>query len=114
MRAGDKAIQLRWAMLTFAEIEIISAQSAVLRQNGQELDVYLQSDAAASDGSAVSWEIIDSATAINDWDSENTGSQMLGFTVNIAAHTTASFTVQLRQRAQEKCHIDNLDQWPEN
>ncbi|NRA38895.1 MAG: heparinase II/III family protein [Planctomycetes bacterium] len=103
---GDEVIQLRWAMLTFAEIEIISAHCAVLRQNGEELYIDVQSE------SSVAWEIIDSATAVNDWDSENADSRMLGFTVQVAAKSQVSFTVHIRQPSQDIQAIDNLDQWP--
>ncbi len=76
LRASGAHAEVRWGMVTRADVEIVNVTRAILREDGEELGFHV----LAGDG--VSLEIYDTATPPEEHDHPNPGTRMIGFTVD--------------------------------
>lgn len=71
--------QVRWGMITRAEVARQAGATLQLRQQGQHLDLTILEPAGAK------WSIINTETPRNPWDSANPGTRMVAFEVDAPA-----------------------------
>lgn len=81
--------EIRWGMVSYAEVQIESSQRARLTQDGQSLMVELDAPASAS------FEIYEIETPPNAYDAPNPGAKMLGFRVSLPPESCERFSVRL-------------------
>jgi len=110
LEAGDAAAKVRWAMVTAAEVDILSNRKAVLRENGKSLGFEIVSGADAK-------LAVYSAQPRADYDAPNPGKRMIGFEVKLAAAETQRLVVVMtpgeRKRGAGEYIASALLSWSE-
>ncbi|MBK1859183.1 heparinase II/III domain-containing protein [Cerasicoccus arenae] len=86
----DRDTEIRWAMVTHAEVSFDNDHQATLRQDGQQLTLKVLSPSPAK------LEIYEIENPTNDYDAPNPGAKMIGFKVKLSASTEATLTVILQ------------------
>ncbi len=89
LQALDQATSVRWGMVTYADVTIDNERQATLRQDGQQLNLLIDSPEGAV------LELYEIEKPPNDYDAPNPGAKMIGFTAKLAANVAADFTVTL-------------------
>lgn len=84
----DKAIDMRWTMLTSAEVKIKGKNKIELRKDGKKLRLHIKSKHPVR---VKTW----STQSPNDYDVPNEGTVLVGFESNVPAGEKADFTVFL-------------------
>lgn len=89
LRALDAETSIRWGMLTRAQVEIRSPDTAVLRDGDRTLSLRVLAPAGAK------LRIVDTATPPADFDAANPGTRMIAFDVSLEAGAEQRIAVQL-------------------
>ena len=96
---------VRWAMLTRAEVTIVSKNKALLKRHGKTMTLHLLSPHGQL-------EIYESAKAPRAYDAPNPGTKMIGFKVNCKKAQNICFRVWITPSdANEKPAKKPLSQW---
>ncbi|MFO7775738.1 MAG: heparinase II/III family protein, partial [Candidatus Hydrogenedentota bacterium] len=107
LKASDDTAEVRWGMVTRADVEIVDSNQAILREDGEELGFHVL------EGEGVSLEIYNTETPPKEYDHANPGTRMIGFTVNVEPDAEARFTVLLNPGglAEDPPSISPLSEW---
>ena len=89
LTAPDRRVEVRWAMITRAEVQIVDERHALLRQDGKQLGLHVVEPADAR------LEIFESANPPAEHDAPNPGTRMIGFKVALEPGQHRRFMVQL-------------------
>jgi hypothetical protein len=108
LRAPDRAVQVRWGMVTEAEVEIVADDRAVLRQNGERLGLRVDGGSAE-----IELETYETADPPADYDAPNPGTRMIGFTILCKPEQRHRLTVWLQPGGVSEVPEDPpaLDAW---
>jgi hypothetical protein len=102
---ADKAVTLRWAMLTSAEVQVTGPGRARLTQRGKAMRFHVIEPA---DAQVQVW----STDPPKDYDAPNPGTRLIGFHVVVPAGATRRLAVQLVPGAGEAAaEIRPLAEW---
>ncbi len=85
----DRETEIRWGMVTRADVEIRDAHTAILTQGGKRMVVQVIAPEAAA------LTITETADPPHDYDAPNPGTRMLGFTAKVPASTKTRWAVWL-------------------
>lgn len=106
----EPASRIRWGMITRGSPGEVSGSTVELRQNGARLTLTILSPKNAA------WQVIDTATPRNAWDSPNRGTRMLAF--EVAAPASGELTLAVLatpgaggDSAVPKLELRPLSQW---
>ncbi len=108
LRTGDREANVRWTLLTPAQVRITGPGSAELSLNGKTLRLEVREPAKVT---MKTW----STAPTNDYDAPNPGTSLVGFEVAIPANTTAAATVLLLPQkvgSESVRTIARLADWP--
>lgn len=86
---AEREVEVRWGMLTEAEVEILGAGRALLRQQGEKLGLRVAAPEKAR------LEIYDTANPPREHDAPNPGTRMIGFKVRLGPGEAARLVVRL-------------------
>ncbi|HNR33525.1 MAG TPA: heparinase II/III family protein, partial [Candidatus Hydrogenedentes bacterium] len=105
--APNRAVSIRWAMATRAEVTIAEDGGAVLRQDGQTVSLRVLAPANAR------LTVRDIENPPREFDSKNPNTRMVGFEALIPAATTETWGVLLEPDAPSDTPptLDALDAW---
>ena len=101
--APERAIEVRWAMVTPAEVEIAGPGRALLSQGRVSMELLAQPAAAL--------EIHETAVPPNDFDEPNPGTRMVGFVVRLEAGAQETLAVRLAPAGLPAGEIIPLEAW---
>ncbi|PCJ62157.1 MAG: heparinase [Planctomycetota bacterium] len=104
LQVGEKKAVVRWAMLTCAEVKIISSTRVALHQEGNVLYLDILNSPKAS------WELYD-INPKNDWDTPIAGASMLGFKLLVEPNAKSKLCVWLHSNDLEVPCINDLQYW---
>jgi hypothetical protein len=91
----DKSTTVRWTMLTFAEVTITGKNTAILRKDGKELLMRVESPANIT---MKTW----STEPATDYDAPNPGTALVGFEVTVPAGKKETLNVLLIPQGKGK------------
>lgn len=103
----DKATTIRWTMLTAAEVSITDDNTAVLKKDGKQLTLQVDSPAKVQ---LKTWSTQPTTT----YDAPNPGTTFVGFEITVPANHAETFAVKLipqGKKVKTKPDIRSLDQW---
>jgi len=105
--ALDNRAEVRWGMVTEAEVEIVDGQRAVLSQGGERLGLHLLEPQGAI------LEIYETAEPPAEHDEPNPGTQMIGFKVTLDPNQQRRLVVQLNPGglAESMAEDKPLEEW---
>jgi len=108
LETRDKETSVRWTLLTPAEVKITGPGSAELTLKGRKLRLMVREPAKVA---LKTW----TTTPPNDYDAPNPGTTLVGFEIQIPAHTSTATTVFLIPAGVDDARIkgaDSLTKWP--
>jgi hypothetical protein len=103
-----RAAQLRWTLLTAAQVEITGSSSAQLTLNGRKLTLEVQEPEGVT---MKTW----STVPMHDYDAPNPGTSLVGFEMSLPANADAAVTVLLipeKVKARPAPKVRALSDWP--
>jgi hypothetical protein len=106
-RAGNGDCQIRWSMLTAADVKLIGNREAQLTQGGKKLILKVL---GGGDVKMRTW----STKSDNEFDADNSGTVLVGFETKLKAKKTGGHTVMLLLESasgSEKKRIPRLASW---
>lgn len=108
VESGDSSVTIQWKMLTPARVKNLSADRIVLSNRDQELTLYVK---GAPEAKLKTW----STTPPHAYDVLNTGTQLVGFELELPPHTKKSFDVLLIPEGDKSPDefpvLGYLDEW---
>ncbi|WP_346239501.1 heparinase II/III domain-containing protein [Niabella insulamsoli] len=108
--AGAKAAELRWTLVTRADVSIIAPDRILLKKGGKQVVVQIKSDQKIV---IKSWPAISK----NDYDAANPGVTLIGFETEIAAGKSAAFDVFFysdKNKPAIDFNVAPLKTWPKD
>jgi len=87
IKAGDREAQVRWAIMTPAEVQLESPTRAILTRNGKRVFLDLHQPANGA------WQLYEAAAPPEDWDEPNPGHHLVGFEIQLPAGGTVECRV---------------------
>jgi hypothetical protein len=109
LQAADSAATVRWSMVTPATVEIVSDNSALLKQKGKVLQFRVVSDADVKLGTF-------STEPRADYDAQNPGTRMIGFDVLLEPGQHQTVRVMMAAGTEEgplDTNLKNVEAWSE-
>ena len=105
--AGQEGAQVRWGMLTRAEVEIVDPRRAALSQDGKRLGLRVVEPEGAQ------LELIQTADPPGEHDAPNLGTRMVGFTLTLEPGQSQALTVVLQRGGpgEQDVEAEPLDHW---
>ena len=106
LQAGSEEANVRWTLLTSADVKITGANTAELTKNGKKMLMIVQSPSKVE---MKTW----STVSPNSYDAPNPGTMMVGFVMTIPANSKADLNVLLipANGKKSKSNIDPLEKW---
>lgn len=106
LKAADKQANVRWQMLTDAEVKLSGNNSAILEKDGKQLTIRVDEPANAV---ITTW----SSQPTTDYDAPNPGTILIGFEVILPAGSTAGMQVKLipASSGTEALFSKQLEDW---
>jgi hypothetical protein len=107
LKTLDKPATIRWTMLTAADVSITSANTAVLKKDGKQLTLQIDSPAKIV---LKTWSTEPTTT----YDAPNPGTTFVGFEIVAPADHTETFVAKLIPQGSEektKTEVKSLHQW---
>jgi hypothetical protein len=107
LEAGSQQANVRWTLLTSADVKITGANTAELTKNGKTLTMVVESP---SNIEMKTW----STVSPNSYDAPNPGTILVGFVLTMPANSKADLNVLLIPASagmKPKSKIDPLDKW---
>ena len=101
---ADQAAEVRWAMVTEADVEITGAHTATLTQDGKTRRIRLQAPAGTE------LEVY-STTPPAAYDAANEGTRMIGFRSTLVAREEARFVIVLAEGEASRRAVKPLADW---
>ena len=106
MKATDQPAQVRWAMVTPADVVIESDTQALLKQKGKTMRLTILGDAKA--------KLKTYSTAPKaDYDAPNPGTRLIGFEVTLSPNQSQRTAVLLTPPAARPESVTSLDPLPD-
>lgn len=103
--APGKAIQLRWTMLTEAQVKLLDDKTVELSKNGKKMYLIFQSEGSIK---LKTW----STDPPNDYDAPNPGTTLVGFEAKVPAGKTQAFNVVFSTDKNANPNKQSLAKWP--
>ena len=100
---NDKPTQMKWLMVTQADVKILNANTFQLTQNGKKMYLKVLANTKIE---LKTWN----TDAVNSFDAPNPGTIRIGFLANLAASQKGDFTVLLSSN-NKIVKVKPLNQW---
>ena len=107
LQSGSEQANVRWTLLTSAEVKITGANTAELTKNGKKLLLIVQSQSKVE---MKTW----STVSPNSYDAPNPGTTLVGFVLTMPANSKTDLNVLLIPASagkKAKTKIDSLEKW---
>lgn len=107
LQAPDREVQIRWAMITRADVSIDNDHQTTLRQDGEQLTLKVLSPAEAR------MTVVDIETPPNDYDEKNPNAKRLEVTATIPANARETLSILLQPGSVPSVNLSplRLAQW---
>ena len=108
IRTLDKETNVRWTMLTSADVKIAGKNTIELKKDGKKLKLQVVEPANVT---MKTWTTVPP----NEYDAPNPGTTLIGFEVKVPANSNAALLVKLiPQNVTKTTAIPELAQWPKS